>query len=342
MNYRPIFLLALLASVFIRSASADIPSSYWNPVTYQVYLKSFTGNIVCCEDNLEVNVNRTNPGPWENLSMVDLNGGVLMSGDTVTFKSWKGYYLCSDYAAGNKVFANRQNVGIWERFVIYRISGGLPLAGVPIFPGDQVSIRSFSGQWLCANYQLPNVRMTCDRWNRDIWETFTLGSFGYNKRAAANYALAFAYDRPSRFPDFGQNDCTNFGSQVLYYGGMPGVFGNSNSYDYWFYNNQVSYSISWIRADGLVQFLKRSGRTTQCNSYTDLDVGDFIVVDWVKGNGSTGSDGIWDHIMIVTEKLPDGKVRLSYHSNNRQNFHIDDIYRMNPPKTYPYSYWKLK
>lgn len=77
----------------------------------------------------------------------------------------------------------------------------------------------------------------------------------YNRIAAVNYALKWAYDRNPRFYNFQDlgGDCTNYVSQCLYAG--CGVMNYSGFENGWYYINGNDRSASWTGVKYLRRFL---------------------------------------------------------------------------------------
>lgn len=77
----------------------------------------------------------------------------------------------------------------------------------------------------------------------------------YNRYAAVNYALKWAYSRNPRFYDFEDlgGDCTNFVSQCLYAG--CGIMNFSGFENGWYYINGNDRSASWTGVRYLRRFL---------------------------------------------------------------------------------------
>lgn len=116
----------------------------------------------------------------------------------------------------------------------------------------------------------------------------------FNVKAGVNYAENWAWDYNPGFRNFGDNDCTNFVSQVLQNGGYNHVNG-INKYFGWWYNNN-SNSNSWSSADKFIKYWGVRMSTTSFEDFSKLiSVGDFIFQD-------LGNDGDYNHAGFVTYK----------------------------------------
>jgi hypothetical protein len=156
-------------------------------------------------------------------------------------------------------------------------------------------------------------------------------SGSYSASAAVTYALTYCKPTKSssttgfettgynKFYESYPNDCMNFVSQALAFGGWQPVGGTcwwcSGS---WYYLSAGDHnrSNSWAGVNEFRTFMLNSGRTNGAVSIPqNLSViprfyaGDVILTDW------TG-DGIWDHAYFVTEQDGDD-VKLAAHTTNR-------------------------
>lgn len=138
----------------------------------EVALGSYNGSYVAAEGGGggDLNANRSWVREWETYSIVDINGGSLVSGDYVYIRTWNGYYLCAEGGGGGDLNATRTWGREWETFRIWKTNGGGPVGF-----GDTVNFQTYSGYYVVADYSYPNGKVRADRtWARE-WETFTLG-----------------------------------------------------------------------------------------------------------------------------------------------------------------------
>jgi surface antigen len=92
-----------------------------------------------------VYANRDAVGPWEITKIIDLNGGLLNSGDVVNFATQTGYYVVAEGGGGSVVNANRTVAREWEEFVIFKVNGGGEIRN-----GDVIALRVKNGQYVVA------------------------------------------------------------------------------------------------------------------------------------------------------------------------------------------------
>jgi hypothetical protein len=131
-----------------------------------------------------VNNNRSVIGPWEKFIVNDLNGGSLMSGDLVVIQTLQTpcssggvtgpCHLTAEGGGGGDVNANRPWAREWERFKIIRVNG----AGV-INDRDTIALQAYNGwqssggNYVVADFDLPNGRVRANRSQVGPWEKFT-------------------------------------------------------------------------------------------------------------------------------------------------------------------------
>ncbi|MGW1067145.1 DNRLRE domain-containing protein [Streptomyces aureus] len=144
-----------------------------------------------------------------------------------------------------------------------------------------------------------------------------------NASGTAKWARDHWNDRPQY-----SQDCTNFASKALYYGGgmrMKGVNKDKKSADNWWKTGHTAphgvyyytNSYSWTVADKLHLFLSRhsDGMVNTESKQSKAKVGDIVLFNW-------GGSGGWDHAGVIT-KMANGKAYVSAHNNNRLNQRLD-------------------
>ncbi len=103
---------------------------------------------------------------------------------------------------------------------------------------------------------------------------------------AINYATKYATSPNSSFKYFNGNDCTNFVSQILTYGGIP----RTSS---WYYRTASDYATNWVNANSFARYWGVKYNSTSHYTFSSfIDKGDVIVLDY--------GDGTWDHVGFVT------------------------------------------
>lgn len=116
-------------------------------VHYQINLKTSNNYYVVAEGDGggAVNANRTAVGPWESFTLIDHNGGVLNSGDSVSIRTGNGHYFQAGQDGGHDVSAVAPQAYSWETFIIEKPNGG-----GAIVAGDKVALRTGNGHYFRA------------------------------------------------------------------------------------------------------------------------------------------------------------------------------------------------
>jgi hypothetical protein len=150
----------------------------------------------------------------------------------------------------------------------------------------------------------------------------TVEAGSYNRAAAVTYADTWAHGRNSAYPSFGSgcncNDCTNYISQVLHNGGYPLRTGNWNKesiYEWWYRKVLWWYETSntWSAADWLMMYAAQYTEFEFRSSPTELERGDFFLVDLRDNNNPSGPpDGKPDHGRVI--------VGYGYTSTNQADY----------------------
>lgn len=82
---------------------------------------------------------------WETFTLIDLNGGDLIDGDPIAFRTNSGLFLQADGGGGGTLLAVGQDAWAWETFHIHDLDHG----GV-VQSGDFVALESDQGFFVCA------------------------------------------------------------------------------------------------------------------------------------------------------------------------------------------------
>ncbi|MBU2706153.1 amidase domain-containing protein [Zooshikella marina] len=180
-----------------------------------------------------------------------------------------------------------------------------------------------------------------------ILDSFNQGKtvlVNYDRSAAINYAYAWWDKRNPNYPDFGENDCTNFISQAMVAGGFSLVgsgdgcrdeatrtefYANANTPPWWCQgsNRHWEWSTSWSVVDTFrAYFADENNFATVLGWTTDrkltkslLSPGDIIQLQKKQGSG-----WIIYHNMLVTKE--DSKdLYLTYHAFNRKDKPLSEI-----------------
>ncbi len=128
------------------------------------------------------------------------------------------------------------------------------------------------------------------------------------KWRVVSYAYRFALRPNPRYRYYRGNDCTNFASQALKFGGWRRT------------RHWKPYSWYWNNANYLYRYALYSGRAYRDWNFWHLRPGDIMMVDF---NG----DGWLDHTVIVTYRNWRGVLFLTYHSRNTRNISLYSFIR---------------
>ena len=161
----------------------------------------------------------------------------------------------------------------------------------------------------------------------------------YDGYSAAAYASFYSNSRVSGFANYYDNDCTNFASQSVYYGGLKmDDVGDSETISTWYSKQPYPFwfdvSRSWRVVGafmGHIYWYENTGTYLEFDSigysiFDPLQTGDLLFADWTR-------DGTWDHAMIITgwdNINGHWEPRLSYHSEDRNNIPFAQIRSGNP------------
>lgn len=146
----------------------------------------------------------------------------------------------------------------------------------------------------------------------------------YNRKAAVQYALAYALQPNPGYVYFDGNDCSNFISQCLRAGGAQNDY---NSTHPWWYNNGRA-SICWAVASSLYWYIRtRSGasrfgikaQTFYLNDYDSYGReirGKVVLGDLIQYRNTKG---IIQHSTIITGFDKKGEPLVCQHTVNGKN-----------------------
>lgn len=161
----------------------------------------------------------------------------------------------------------------------------------------------------------------------------------FNHSQAVSYAIKYAIKENPAYPPFPM-DCTSFVSQAMYAGGwtMTGgsIFNRESDTAWWWGKSlfaQASYT--WAAAENFSRFLAKSGRATR-STLKKLTPGDIVQI--------ARPGGVMFHTMIVTDAACTANgdtLYLSYHTNNKLNNPIQNVFKAHSPDSHVYHYWKV-
>lgn len=156
---------------------------------------------------------------------------------------------------------------------------------------------------------------------------------GYDRQRALWYVERFAKDPNTRFAYCGDwtlegrrpvkvgADCTNFASQVLWYGGLKMRRGGAGDPGWWSEGGCRTWnsSDSWRQVYPLIhELLSVSRRGEVVRDIRELRIGDLIFYrlrDAAKGYACP-QEATYNHTAIVSSFDQDGTPNVSYHSND--------------------------
>ncbi|RXM56746.1 amidase domain-containing protein [Clostridium tetani] len=162
-----------------------------------------------------------------------------------------------------------------------------------------------------------NISKDIDKYEEEYKNMINLNSAeeesysGYDANSAVQYAKKWAEGRNPEYKDWGDKDCTNFVSQAVHNGGIPGS-------SVWY-----SRSNAWIRVIDFYNYMRANGYTFGGDYSSDSRLGD--VIQLYSSNQKN-----WTHSVIITGSTGHGWLYCA-HSNNRKNHPIADVY---PSSTY--------
>jgi hypothetical protein len=127
------------------------------------------GGITPVSGTGSVIANAASAGPFESFTLIDQNGGTLVSGDKVSLLTWNGQFYLRPSTSGNRPLqATSTQVTAAEQFTIIRIAG----AG-PITNGDNVALQANTGYYVCAESGGGGTgTINVNRTAIAAWETF--------------------------------------------------------------------------------------------------------------------------------------------------------------------------
>lgn len=131
----------------------------------------------------------------------------------------------------------------------------------------------------------------------------------YDRAAAVAHADQFAHARSSDYPDYGSgcicNDCTNFVSQALHKGGLQlktGQWEKDDVFEWWYKKTLFWYenSKTWSATDWFNTYLFQYPNEFEVRDWpTQLEAGDFFILDLHGKTDDDPPDGIPDHARFV-------------------------------------------
>jgi hypothetical protein len=106
---------------------------------------------------------------WEYLTIIDRNGGNLVTGDPINILTQDGHFIMAQDNGGGAVHATAQHALTWEQFTIHKLNG----AG-PIGDQDTIAISAGSGHYFVAEGGGGTNVLNANRTAIGPWEMFTV------------------------------------------------------------------------------------------------------------------------------------------------------------------------
>jgi len=156
--------------VVFETGQTDLDWVFVKKIDPAVGFRTQNGHYIVAESGggERVYANRTGQGAWETFTLVDLNGGSLVSGDRVRLQAYNGYYLVAELGGNDTVNANRLVPGAWEEFRIIKTSGSGPIVN-----GNSVALQTINNYYVVAEGGGGGV-VNANRTAIGAWETFTI------------------------------------------------------------------------------------------------------------------------------------------------------------------------
>jgi len=133
----------------------------------------------------------------------------------------------------------------------------------------------------------------------------------FDPNKAVEYAHMYVNSSNPAYPNWGDNDCTNFVSQCWAYAGIP------TSLE-WFCANSSLKTNSWRNVEDFTSYMVNAGYCHISYSSKDAHIGD-VVEFYNDENG-------WHHAAIITNIDAQGNMEYSGHSNARYDYPLSEVY----------------
>jgi hypothetical protein len=116
---------------------------------------------------------------WESFTVP----GDLVSGGTITLKTYSGHYWCAENGGGGVLVANRTQALGWEQFRIVGLDVGI---GWQLTTGARVALTTPDGVWYVCAENAGASPLNVTRRGLGGWETFVVEIGGNEPRPAYN------------------------------------------------------------------------------------------------------------------------------------------------------------
>jgi hypothetical protein len=108
-------------------------------------------------------------GGCESFKVIDLNGGNLISGESVNLQLGNVWYAAAENGGGSQVNVNRTSAGPWESFTVIKLSGA---PGTRILHGDRIAFQTSNGVNYVSAYAGGGSSVDASATSAGSWETF--------------------------------------------------------------------------------------------------------------------------------------------------------------------------
>jgi hypothetical protein len=161
---------------------APTPQALVSGTPYPIALQtSQTGRYLCAEfgGGAQLSADRQNVGPWEKFTLLDLNGGALVSGDAINILAPDGGHFVTVQLQGAPsypVAVTSTTAGTAERFTLVKLVNRDPApAGTAILDGDSLALQASNGLHVSAELGgATGQPVNANRTSIGDWETFRL------------------------------------------------------------------------------------------------------------------------------------------------------------------------
>jgi hypothetical protein len=141
-------------------------------VTHPVTFKTAAGRFLTAANGggAGVDASGSSAGAFQTFTLYDINGGALVSGDTVWLAAGNGQYVSAEQGGGGVLNANRAAAKSWETFKLVRLAGGGNLAD-----GDGIALQTTVGKQYVTAAKGGGGAVTATASKVGANETFVIG-----------------------------------------------------------------------------------------------------------------------------------------------------------------------
>jgi hypothetical protein len=158
----------IVPAISIASMAQPLQSTTSSSSIVSVSIQSINGQYLSLDSNA-IRASKSSIGNLEKFNIVDLNGGVLESGDTVYVQADNGQYLTAQDGGGNLLTASSTEAGSWQTFKIVKVGG----SGV-IRSGNHFVIQTSNSRYWYTESGEPGLVNASGQWMNGNYETFII------------------------------------------------------------------------------------------------------------------------------------------------------------------------